>query len=91
MTNLQNLLYPYTILIGLLPAIFGIGSIFACYHYTVNVYNHLPEWLWMPVISLLGCKEPESTIYQFGFGLTGLSTLLFFFYISKINFILYTR
>ena len=33
----------------------------------------------MPVISLLGCTQPESLIYQIGFALTGLCTLLFFF------------
>ena len=37
----------------------------------------------MPVISLLGCAEPESTYYQIGFGLTGLSTLGFFFTFQK--------
>ena len=37
----------------------------------------------MPVISLLGCAEPESTYYQIGFGLTGLSTAGFFFTFQK--------
>merc|ERR1712176_308866 len=33
----------------------------------------------IPVISLLGCRTPESLIYQIGFAITGLSTLLFYF------------
>mmetsp|Transcript_25062 Transcript_25062/g.40665 ORF Transcript_25062/g.40665 Transcript_25062/m.40665 type:complete len:265 (+) Transcript_25062:52-846(+) len=76
--KLKDVLYPYTLIIGALPAIFGTLTIFACYHTTVNVQRHLPSWLWMPVISLLGCAEPESTYYQIGFAATGLSTLLFF-------------
>eukprot|EP01083_Nonionella_stella_P272881 925599_1 len=77
--KIKQLLSPFTIIIGLLPAICGVSSILYCYQTTIYTHNHLPEWLWMPVISLLGCKEPESTYYQIGFGITGLVTLLFFF------------
>jgi len=77
--DLPNVLFPYSVLIGALPAILGVSTIFYVYYTTVIVHHHLPDWLWMPVISLLGCAEPESTYYQIGFTLTGLSTLLFFF------------
>eukprot|EP01084_Bolivina_argentea_P197543 338513_1 len=77
--QIKRMLHPCAFFIGLLPAILGMGTIFACYYTTIYAEHHLPDWLWMPVISLLGCAEPESTIYQIGFGLTGLSTLLFFF------------
>eukprot|EP01083_Nonionella_stella_P113515 334675_1 len=77
--DLKRILHPCALFIGLLPAVLGMGTIFYCYYTTIYVEHHLPDWLWMPVISLLGCAEPESTIYQIGFGLTGLSTLLFFF------------
>eukprot|EP00484_Ammonia_sp_Unknown_P029472 CAMPEP_0197035730 /NCGR_PEP_ID=MMETSP1384-20130603/13444_1 /TAXON_ID=29189 /ORGANISM="Ammonia sp." /LENGTH=268 /DNA_ID=CAMNT_0042465825 /DNA_START=30 /DNA_END=836 /DNA_ORIENTATION=+ len=77
--KLKQILTPHTFLIGVLPAILGASTIFACYYTTVYSHQHLPPWLWMPVISLLGCAEPESTYYQIGFALTGLSTLLFYF------------
>ena len=77
--SIQDALYPYASIIGLLPAVCGISTIFFVYYTTVSVHQHLPDWLWMPVISLLGCAEPESTYYQIGFATTGLSTLLFFF------------
>ena len=73
------MLYPYTVIIGALIAFFGVSTIFAVYYTTVIAHNHLPDWLWMPVISLLGCKQPESTIYQIGFAITGFCVLLFFF------------
>ena len=69
----------FIIVSGILPSNFGIITIVLCYHLSVNVYNHFPSWLWMPVISLLGCMQPERTIYQIGFTITSLSTLLFYF------------
>jgi len=77
--DLQKALAPYASVVGALPAVFGVSTIFYVYYTTVTVHHHLPDWLWMPVISLLGCAEPESTYYQIGFAVTGLSTVLFFF------------
>jgi len=79
MMGLQEILHPYSVIIGALPAVFGVSTIFYVYYTAVIVHHHLPDWLWMPVISLLGCAEPESTFYQIGFTITGLSTMLFFF------------
>lgn len=64
---------------GLFPALFGTLTIVSCYHLSVNVYNHFPSWLWMPVISLLGCLSPEKYVYMIGFTITAFSTLLFYF------------
>ena len=59
----------FGLVFSLLPSILGISTIFACYSNTIYVGKHLPDWLWMPVISLLGSKNPEQII----------STLLFYY------------
>ena len=68
---------PFIIISGLLPTIFASITIASCYHLAVTTHHHFPSWLWAPVISLLGCLEPERLIYQIGFTITALSTLLF--------------
>ena len=75
----ESVFYRYGLLFSILPALTGVVTIQLCYHYTITVSHHLPEWLWIPVISLLGCTQPERIIYQIGFGLTGLFTLLFYY------------
>ena len=77
--NVQKLMHNHTFIIisGLLPAIFATLTIITCYHVAVSVHHHFPSWLWAPVISLLGCLQPERFIYQIGFTLTALSTFLF--------------
>lgn len=38
--------------------------------------NHYPEWMWLPVISLMGFKMPERVIYAIGFTSAGLGYLV---------------
>ncbi|KAG7359267.1 Frag1/DRAM/Sfk1 family protein [Nitzschia inconspicua] len=53
--------------IPLLGSCFGVGTILAVYTVT-----ELPPGIHTPPISLLGCQQPEHTIYQLGFSVTGL-------------------
>jgi len=73
----------FIIISGLLPTICATITIASCYHLAVSTHHHFPSWLWAPVISFLGCLNPERTIYQIGFTVTALSTFLFYFTFSN--------
>lgn len=72
----------YGALFGILPSITGTITIISCYYYTVIINKDVPSWLYIPVISLLGCKNEEQLIYQIGFTITGLLTILNYYTFS---------
>ncbi|KAG7355230.1 Frag1/DRAM/Sfk1 family protein [Nitzschia inconspicua] len=53
--------------IPLLGSCFGVGTILSVY-----LVTELPPGIHTPPISLLGCQQPEHTVYQLGFSVTGL-------------------
>lgn len=59
-------------ILPLISSSLGILTIGLVYSVT-RLYDHLSPGAITPPISLLGCQQPEHSIYQVGFALTGLS------------------